>query len=381
MSEITILVGADLVPTKTNRQLFVDGDIDTIIGEQLKEICEKSDFRIFNLELPLTDCVTPIRKHGPNFSAATDTIKGIKALNPSLFTLANNHIMDQGEQGFISTSNLLKEYRIPMVGAGANLKEATKPYIINQDGTRVGIYACADHEFSIAAEEKMGANPFNPLESLDHISDLSKICDCVIVLYHGGNENYRYPSPYLQKVCRKMSDKGADIIICQHSHCIGCFEQYHDSTIVYGQGNFLFDDSDSELWMSGLLICLSLERRYYSVNYIPLEKRNHTVRLANMELGNAILHSFQDRSKKILIPGFIEEEYRKLADQTMDAYLKALHGGGYFYRFVNKISRNRLIQSYSEKQLLAIENYVTCDAHRELLLSGIKNRYEKRDYN
>ena len=43
--------------------------------------------------------------------------------------------------------------------------------------------------------------------------ELKKQCDYVIVLYHGGKEHYRYPSPYLQKVCRKIVDKGADIVV------------------------------------------------------------------------------------------------------------------------------------------------------------------------
>jgi len=114
-----------------------------------------------------------------------------------------------------------------------------KPLLVEQDGKKIGIYACAETEFSIAEDNRAGANPFDPLESLDHIADLKSKCDFVIVLYHGGKELYRFPSPYLRKVCRKIVEKGADLVICQHSHCIGAFENYHDSVIVYGQGNFL----------------------------------------------------------------------------------------------------------------------------------------------
>lgn len=61
------------------------------------------------------------------------------------------------------------------------------------------------------------------------------------MLYHGGKEYYRYSSPNLQKTCRKMTEKGADLVLCQHSHCIGSYEEYNDSTILYGQGNFIFN--------------------------------------------------------------------------------------------------------------------------------------------
>jgi hypothetical protein len=69
------------------------------------------------------------------------------------------------------------------VGAGSNLNEAAKPYIWEHDGIQVGFYACAEYEFTIATEHSPGANPFDPLESLDHISILRNECDYIIVLY------------------------------------------------------------------------------------------------------------------------------------------------------------------------------------------------------
>lgn len=43
-----------------------------------------------------------------------------------------------------------------------------------------------------------------------------------------------------------MVEKGADLVIYQHSHCVGSYEKYKDSTIVYGQGNFMFNKRDDE---------------------------------------------------------------------------------------------------------------------------------------
>src|SRR5699024_1436352 len=108
-----------------------------------------------------------------------------------------------------------------------------------------------------------GANPFDPLESFDHIQELKSKCDYVIVLYHGGKERYRYPSPYLQKVCRKFAQKGADLIVCQHSHCIGAYEEFEGSTIIYGQGNFIFNTLNNEFWNTSLLIKVEITNEIY----------------------------------------------------------------------------------------------------------------------
>ena len=102
-----IIIGADLVPTESNYDLFKKGDVKTLLGDDLLTLLSNADYRIFNLEVPLTDKTTPIDKCGPALIAPTKTICGIKALNPSLLCLANNHILDQGQQGLKSTIEIL----------------------------------------------------------------------------------------------------------------------------------------------------------------------------------------------------------------------------------------------------------------------------------
>ena len=293
----------------------------------------------------------------------------MKKLDIDLFTLANNHIMDQDVQGLESTIKVLTEKGIDYVGAGNTLLETQKPYIIEKDGTRIGIYACAEHEFSIAEEDKPGANPFDPLESPDHIAELKQHCDFVIVLYHGGKEHYRYPSPNLQKICRKMCEKGADLIICQHTHCIGCEEKYNNSTIVYGQGNFLFDASDSEFWRTSLLVSVDTEAK--RIEYIPLEKREYGVAFSE---DIQILKDFYKRSEQIKNPEFIQKKYSEFAQSMRQGYIGTFAGRSWLFRIINKLCGHRLKKKISEKRKLAIRNYVECEAHRELLLEGLKEK-------
>jgi poly-gamma-glutamate capsule biosynthesis protein CapA/YwtB (metallophosphatase superfamily) len=352
-------------PTANNAELF---------GDDLLDILKKADFRVYNLEAPLTDQEAPIMKCGPNLIAPTSTINGIKRIQTDLLTLANNHILDQGEHGLYTTIKVLEENAIDYVGAGSNLSEAAQPYIWERNGIRVGIYACAEHEFSIATKNSPGANPFDPLESLDHIQDLANKCDHLIVLYHGGKEHYRYPSPDLQKICRKIVDKGANLVVCQHSHCIGAFEKYNGGTIVYGQGNFLFDDSKSEFWQTSLLLNVILTDGSMSVEYVPIVKQGYGVRLANKQQSEEIFHGYNERSKHILDEGFVQQEYGKFATQMLNGYLAAFHGNNLFFRVVNKLSGHTLANKlYTDKSLTVIQNFVECEAHRELVLAGLKS--------
>ena len=57
-----VLIGADFVPTESNRTLFEQGNIAELFGSKLLEEIQKTDFRIFNVEVPLTDSLNPIKK-------------------------------------------------------------------------------------------------------------------------------------------------------------------------------------------------------------------------------------------------------------------------------------------------------------------------------
>lgn len=374
-----ILIGADLVPTDTNEALFSAGDAKTLVGEELLELLKGADCRVFNLEVPLTDSKTPLQKSGPALIAPTATIAGYKALGVDCLTVANNHIMDQKAEGFFSTLKTLEDAGIAFVGGGKDLTEAAKPFVLEKEGKKIGIYACAENEFSIAGENTPGANPIDPWESPDHVAALKAKCDFVIVLYHGGKEHYRYPSPGLQKTCRKLVEKGADMVLCQHSHCIGCEEKYRGGTIVYGQGNFLFDHSTREHWQTGLLVQIGDD---FEISYIPLRKTENTVRLARETDAETILSEFAKRGEEIKDPRVLKNNYIRFSHTWGQDYLTMLGGReSKTFRVMNKLSGGRLRKHRNKKRYvmrnrLNIENYLRCEAHRELLLTFLQN-YKK----
>lgn len=374
---MSIIIGGDLVPTKANENLFIKGNTQALLGDKLLTLLENADYRIFNLETPLVNKYTPIVKAGPALLANTETVTGIKAMGVDLLALANNHIMDQGIYGLDSTRSTLQKAEISFVGVGNNIAEASRPFFFEQSGKRIGVLACAEHEFSIACENAPGAYGFDLVESFDLIQEVKGHCDYLIILYHGGKEYYRYPSPYLQRICRKMVDKGADLIVCQHSHCVGCKEEYKFGTIVYGQGNFLFDLQHDEFWHSGLLIRINDDG---NIDYIPIVQNGNAEVLAGADEAKAIMNDFDERSNEITQPGFTEEKHKRFSDEHIEKYLFAFSGvkRTFLYKIVNKLSGHRyerwlLCKKYSKDKLTVLENFIECEAHRELVLEGIKD--------
>ena len=375
---VKILIGADICPTSTNYDLFAQADLQALVGEELSSLLKSADYTIFNLETPLVDHISPINKVGPLVAAPTRTIPGLKSINSHFFTLANNHILDQGVQGLKSTEHVLKQAGISYAGVGDNSDQASQPYRVVIKGVKLGIYCCAEHEFSIATSHTPGANAYDPLVSFDAVRELKKQCDFVVVLYHGGREHYCYPSPQLQRVLRKFAQCGADVVLAQHTHCIGCAEDYRGSKLIYGQGNFLFDRSESEYWQTNLLVELTCQGKELSVNYIPCVKHGNGVRLAKEPQAQQILADFETRSKQIQEPGFVEQQYRLLARDLLNSYLRSCSGWfGYTFlaRVFNKLSKHHLFEwFYSQRGLLRVKNVLTCEAHREAFLQAIKEK-------
>ncbi len=378
-----ILIGADIVPTASNAIHFQNGSMAELLDESLIRILACADYRIFNLEVPLTDVERPISKCGPNLIAPSQTVAGLKQIGIDFLTLANNHILDQGVAGMWSTAEQLDKAGIAYAGIGHTPEEAAAPHIRTIGDKRIGIYCCAEHEFSIVTDHTPGANPFDPLESLDHIAELRAQCDYVICLYHGGKEHYRYPSPRLQRVCRRIVEKGADLVVCQHSHCIGCEERYQGGTIIYGQGNFLFDHSESEFWKTSVLIRVDLSSG--DIEYIPLQKNGAGVRAASEADAKAILDAMQDRSEQIKEPGFIEEHYSRFASEMITGYMMRDRGlyQSLPFRALNKLCGHRLGISATIRRIRrygnAYINQYECEAHRELILSGVRNLANSRE--
>ena len=379
---LKLYIGADFVPTDINRVLFETGNIEALVGKELLGLFKQSDLNVFNLEVPLTDASTPIDKFGNNLKSPTKTIYGYKALEPIFLTLANNHSLDHGVEGLTTTLELLKKHDIKNAGAGANVKEAKKPFIFEKDGIRIGFYMCAEHEFTVASCHTRGANPFDVLESFDDVEALKKTCDYVIVLYHGGKEFYRYPSPMLQRYCRKFVDKGADLVVCQHSHCIGSREDYGNGTIIYGQGNFIFNSEfyiqHKEFVKDSLLISVEATKDTFVVSEVPIRGTERGTRLATESEAIETLTEYKKRSENIRDAHFVAQAYKDFADTHVKRYLREFLGRSFIIRAINGLFGRKLIQLILGKtSYLAIQNYLECEAHHELFLRGIKNINKK----
>ena len=290
-----ILIGSDVVPTEQTEQLFIEGDIRALFGG-VCDLVKTADRTIINLECALTTTEKGIKKYGPCLKADPKCADTLKKLGVTDVMLANNHVFDFGVQGLQDTMENLKRVGLPYTGVGTNDTDSRKPYVIEQDGKKIGFINVCEHEYSYALPDRMGANPYDPYLTMHDIRALKKQVDYVVVLYHGGKEHCRYPSPRLRLLCREMVENGASVVIAQHSHCIGCYEEYEGGHIVYGQGNFHFCWKNmSESWYTSLLITLLIDDGI-KIDFIPIVTKENGIALAQGQEGEEIMRAFHERN-------------------------------------------------------------------------------------
>lgn len=378
MQSVDIIIGGDLVPSFYNLDYFCNGDLNKIADEECCKILKNADLRIFNLETPITDAESPIIKDGANFAVPTNCINGIKALNSDIVSLANNHCKDQGETVLVETIKLLESNGIRTVGHMKKGKKNSSYVCYEKSGIRVAIIACAETEFTIANNREHGAVPYDAFYTNELIKELKRHNHAVIVLYHGGKEYYPYPAPYLAERCRLMTDNGADVILCQHSHCIGCYEKHNSGTIVYGQGNFIFHQKNNKpITREGLLVKVHISENESNVSFIPIVlDSNDAVCLAKGLEHERIILEFEKRSKKIKKENEIEHLFSMYADSQVESYLWKLQKGTLLKRVLRKIGILSKDNVFKKEELVKILNILQNEAHRELFIQGIKNIIE-----
>jgi poly-gamma-glutamate capsule biosynthesis protein CapA/YwtB (metallophosphatase superfamily) len=367
----TLLIGADICPIGVNQASFASGDAESLLHDLLDEF-RQADLAIVNLECPLIERPSPILKTGPTFGEPGACIRGIQKAGIDVVGLANNHILDHGDEGLRNTMRVCAEAGVATVGAGENLQAARRILVRDLGGVRVGIAAMAEHEFSIATDASWGANPLDVIEFARTVREHRGEFDRLIVLVHGGFEFYPYPSPRIRKTCRFLVDLGATAVFVQHAHCLGGYEAYGGGLIFYGQGAVVMDEAiyrTRESFHEAYLVKLTLAGTSEpAMELIPLRQsagRPGARKLAGEE-AERLLKELAEKSKAIQDDAFVRDRWVEFCMAHRHGYMSTLLGHG---RVLRKLNAGGHVESllHGKSTLLGTRNVVCCEAHREVL--------------
>lgn len=365
-----IVIAGDLFPSKSNIDHFIKGDVSWLFGKEISQIFDSSDYRICNLEGVFTHNDNPIDKIGPCIKNTPDSILAIKKLGVDLLVTANNHVTDYGMSGYIETKKTLADNDIRFIGSGCVAQDIINFVQIDANGKSVCIYNVAEEMFNVLDDSMPGVNLYDEYRVCKEIEQLKLSNDYVIVIYHGGTEYFPYPTPELKKRFHRMADCGADIVVAQHTHCIGCEERYNDSYLLYGQGNFLFDRQKTPITHNGLFLEIEIDDR--------LEIFKHYFHVLNGQLyydadsGEKML---QERSLHVSDTKYIEKMYADFVTTQIKDLTKEWAKKGLVYRVLRRYFPNYPVlfaRKIKYRQLLSLYYYLKSEQKRETVLNLIK---------
>lgn len=202
----------------------------------------RANLALGNLEGALADTGQTVKKGKANnyaFRTPTGYARLLKQAGYDFMALANNHSMDFGLPGLITTELALRGQGI----AYAGVRGRTEMAVIERGGVRYGVCAFGHNSYTLSHN--------NAPEVRRVIEGLKKEADIIIVSMHGGAEGKAYShlpegkEEYLKEdrgslreFAHLCIDLGADLVYGHGPHVTRCMELYRGRLIAYSLGNF-----------------------------------------------------------------------------------------------------------------------------------------------
>ena len=376
---MNVLIAGDFAPRFRVATLLAENKYEEVWAEVKAVIQHDVDYAIVNFESPVVlEDAEAISKTGPHLKCTAKAVESIGYAGFNCVTLANNHFRDYGEKGVRDTIAVCRDHAIDCVGGGVTLGEAEKVLYKTIKGKTLAIINVCEHEWSIATATNGGAAPLNPVANYYKILEAKSQADYVVVIVHGGTEQYNLPTPRMQQLYRFFIDAGADVVVNHHQHCYSGYEQYRGKYIFYGLGNFCFDRDSKKIdgWNEGFLLKLKLGEsiRFEIIPYRQCAEMPKIDMAVDVE-------SFVKRIEalNVIIADDIalQRSFNELVQQKESAfrnYLEPYSGNKYLSALRHRHFLPSLLSKNHFRLMLAV---FRCEAYRDIMLEVIDRQVKK----
>lgn len=155
--------------------------------------------------------------------------------NIRVLSIANNHTMDFGEDGYYHTKDVIESKLISVIG------DAARPWtIVDVDDIPVGIVSASYVNTPI----KYPRYFYKPTQA-DWIITIKNMRDAgamkIYVYLHWGNEFTRKPNQEQIEIAWLLSTLGVDAIVGCHAHIISPALDINGIPVIFSVGNFISD--------------------------------------------------------------------------------------------------------------------------------------------
>ncbi len=365
---IKLFITGDLCPVASVESDLLHGKGEYIYGDCLSALHDK-DLSITNLELALTCGGTEIDKCGPNLRANPDIMQELKAGSFDIYSVANNHTRDWGDEAFMETLSHIENAGAMYVGGGSNVAVAAEPLKVVVKDVPIAVVSISMHCECDAGIETPGINAINLPYNILQIVNAAKAGYKVIVIFHDGKECIPFPSARIRNYCHAFVDAGATAVIGHHPHVVRGMEIYNGAVVAYSLGNFIFPqrkgaEMPEPFWFQGMSLRLSVNKEgLVGVDVIP-HKFNHESGQLNFmnEKEEGIFLATLNKLNSILETKNNNERYFS-ADS--ESYIHSY--GVRLESFANTMQNDTWITSKERQNAKVFNHLIKCNEHWDVL--------------
>lgn len=298
------------------------------IFERVRPLISSVDLAICNLECPLTTATDRHPTKLVAFKGRPEYVGGLTFAGFDFCALANNHNFDYLEAGMRETKHALDSVGLLSTGAGVNADVARQPVFYSKNGLCVAVLSFCNRDGSFDNEQPfLAAGPDKPGFAMWDRANIElaipaarAAADLVVVQVHSGEEYATAPPELVTLGYDPRSelivtfdllpdtsdvslrhyalDMGADVVINHHPHVIQGCEIYRGKLIAHSMGNFAFDQTYPETFLSmAITASLSADHGLGDFQLHPVYIDHYVPGPATGELGGAILDYMSELSR------------------------------------------------------------------------------------
>lgn len=232
--------------------------------EPVHDELSAADLTVVNFESALGSTGTPEPKRF-TFQAPPAALDALAAAGVDVVSMANNHAMDFGPDGFAETlaEREARGARPPsIVGIGADRQAAFRPAVHDVRGVRVAVLGASTPDdptadptaaWAATADDPGIAVALDPAPLLDAVHRARSTADVVVVYLHWGRQGETCPDETQRDLAADLADAGADVVVGSHAHRVQGTGMRDGTYVAYGLGNFVWYTHNGPAANTGVL--------------------------------------------------------------------------------------------------------------------------------
>ena len=273
---LNIVFTGDILLDRGVRRVINNHGVDHLFSEGVDSVFHSAQIVVGNLECPATKIEAPVFKRFI-FRAEPEWLDTLRQHGITHLNLANNHTIDQGREGLMDTRRNIIEAGMVPIGAGENMKEASKPVLLAEHPRKVwlvpSLRLALENYAYLPDKPCVSQEPMDSLLNRVHRLRQADSTAVIIVSLHWGGEHTLTPVISQRHDAHHLILAGADALICHHTHTLQTIEEFRGKTIYYSIGNFIFDPT-RPLNAQACIVSLKITSDTLHTESLPVEIRH-----------------------------------------------------------------------------------------------------------